>query len=419
MRGYDRVVLFKNAVETLGYFSEQIAIELEQQGIETYFIDYDNLYQTLEELPHFLKKGSAALLTFNFIGLSGEEVFLTEEGVTIWEACEMRILNILVDHPMYYHDKLEKIWRNMKVFCIDREHVSYIGRFYQHVDCTFLPSAGNIRADMELSFLRDARAATSGVVYRDYEKIWDYEKNLLPLEKRKWDIVFTGNYVPTYFFEQRIGAQGKEYRDFYFGMIEDLLERPWQTMDAVLEAHIRAESGELSETDLRAVLGNLVFIDQWVRSEVRSRVISQLLEQDLKLYLVGADWDLFPCKKPWNMKCSGEMVSSVSCIEAIQNAKISLNVMPWFRDGTHDRIFTAMLQKTVSVTDESRYLREHFTDEKELLFYSLTETEALPQRLKRLLAHPEEMEAISEKGFEKASREYTWRENTNRILKLS
>ena len=119
------------------------------------------------------------------------------------------------------------------------------------------------------------------------------------------------------------------------------------------------------------------------------------------------------------MKCSGEMVSSVSCIEAIQNAKISLNVMPWFRDGTHDRIFTAMLQKTVSVTDESRYLQKHFTDEKELLFYSLTETEALPQRLKRLLAHPEEMEAIAEKGFEKASREYTWRENTNRILKLS
>ena len=45
--------------------------------------------------------------------------------------------------------------------------------------------------------------------------------------------------------------------------------------------------------------------------------------------------------------------------------------MPWFKDGTHDRVFTAMLQHTLSLTDDSRYLRENFTDKKELVFYSL------------------------------------------------
>lgn len=416
MGEYERVIFFKNAVETLGSFSEQIAIEFEHQGIETYFIDYDYLYQTMEGLSRFAEKGKVALLTFNFIGLSGEEIFLTEEGRYIWEEYDARILNILVDHPMYYHTKLEKIYRNMQVFCIDREHVNYIERFYQHVNVTFLPSAGNVRTDIDMPFLRGREQMSSGVVYRDYEEIWDYEIKLKDLEKRDWDVVFTGNYVPTYLFEKSLKGQGEEYQKFYQGMIDDLLAQPQQVMDEVLEYHIKRELGEVSETDLREILGNLIFIDQWVRSELRSRVLSSLINHDIVIYAVGADWDLFPCKKPWNMKRSRGMVSSAECVEIIRNARISLNVMPWFRDGAHDRVFTAMLQKTVSVTDESQYLKEHFTDGEDIVFYSLDETEMLAERIQNLLESPNEMDRIAQNGYEHAFQEDTWRTRAMELL---
>ena len=38
-----KIIFIKNAVETLGYFSEQIALELERNGYEACFIDYERM----------------------------------------------------------------------------------------------------------------------------------------------------------------------------------------------------------------------------------------------------------------------------------------------------------------------------------------------------------------------------------------
>ena len=42
-----KIIFIKNAVETLGYFSEQIARELERNGYETCFIDYERMYESV------------------------------------------------------------------------------------------------------------------------------------------------------------------------------------------------------------------------------------------------------------------------------------------------------------------------------------------------------------------------------------
>ena len=73
-----KIIFIKNAVETLGYFSEQIALELERNGYETCFIDYERMYESMDEMLHFLEREETALVTFNFIGLRGESVFQTE-----------------------------------------------------------------------------------------------------------------------------------------------------------------------------------------------------------------------------------------------------------------------------------------------------------------------------------------------------
>lgn len=68
MAKIEKVVLIKNAVETLGYFSEQIALELQEQGLEVYFVDYEDLYESMEGLKQFVTRGDTAIVTFNFIG---------------------------------------------------------------------------------------------------------------------------------------------------------------------------------------------------------------------------------------------------------------------------------------------------------------------------------------------------------------
>lgn len=146
------MILIRNAVETLGFFSEQIALELERCGYEIYFVDYDALYDTICGLHRFAVKGQTALVTFNFIGIGGEEIFRDETGGTVWEKYDVQCLNILVDHPFYFHAKLKAAYGGprQKVFCVDREHAACVRRFYPGVQVQFLPLAGNMeecRAD--------------------------------------------------------------------------------------------------------------------------------------------------------------------------------------------------------------------------------------------------------------------------------
>lgn len=406
MRKITKVILIKNAVETLGYFSEQIALELEHLGYDIYFIDYDELYESLNGLSRFAVKGRTALLTFNYIGIGDEEIFRDESGCFIWEKYEMKYLNILVDHPLYYHTKLMSALPRMTIFCVDKEHVGYIRRFYPGLKVKFLPLAGNVRLDGE--GYRAGEHRKSDVMMTEYDKIPNYERELIPYEKRKYDLIFTANYVPIEQLESRFLGMDEEYAVFYRGILDDLITNPIQSVDVVMERHIREELGEILDGDIRAAMSGMLFIDLCVRTYFRGEIIRELAEADIKVHVFGADWDRLACKKPQNIIKNSGQVSSAACVDAVRDAKISLNIMPWFKDGAHDRIFTAMLQQTVALTDDSRYLRREFMDGENIVFFSLEGRKYLPDIIRMLLRDEENAMRIAKNGYEKAVCRHTW-----------
>ena len=381
-----KIILIKHAVETLGYFSEQLASALWQRGYDCYFIDYDRLYESLNGLDGFAVRGQSALITFNFIGLGDEEIFRDEAGRFVWDAYEMEYLNILVDHPFYYHARLVYPLPRMKLFCVDREHVSYVERFYPQQSVSFLPLAGNGR----LTF--GAKEA------------------VIPYEQRVYDLVFTANYVPLAPLAQKISMQEPEYRIFYQGILDDLLSDPLQSMDQVFERHIKEELGYVSDGELCGAMAGMAVIDLYVRTYFRGEAVRTLAECGLKVDVFGAGWEELSCKKPQNIVRHGGQVTSERCVEAVQNARLSLNLMPWFKDGAHDRIFTAMLQQTVALTDDSRYLREQFADGRELQYFSLKETAALPEIASALLRDTQVLEEMAVRGRKKALASHTWQQ---------
>ena len=90
------------------------------------------------------------------------------------------------------------------------------------------------------------------------------------------------------------------------------------------------------------------------------------------------------------------------------DARISLNVMPWFKDGAHDRVFNAMANGSICVTDHSIYLDEVLTDTENAILYDLNHLELLPDKIKELLANPARQEEIAQKGFDLAIKNHTW-----------
>ena len=82
--------------------------------------------------------------------------------------------------------------------------------------------------------------------------------------------------------------------------------------------------------------------------------------------------------------------------------------MPWFKDGAHDRIFTAMLSGAVSITDPSRYLIERFENARDIIFYDLTNMDVMVENIRFLLEHPKMAAEIADNGRKKAEQNDTW-----------
>ena len=72
-----KLVFFERGVETLTYFSHEMAASFRKMGYQIFFFDIQAEYADTKRLSRFLKSGETAVITFNFIGLSGEAVSYT------------------------------------------------------------------------------------------------------------------------------------------------------------------------------------------------------------------------------------------------------------------------------------------------------------------------------------------------------
>lgn len=100
------------------------------------------------------------------------------------------------------------------------------------------------------------------------------------------------------------------------------------------------------------------------------------------------------------------------------DSKIVLNHMAWFKAGASERIFEAMLQGAVSLTDDSSYLRESFQDGVTIKFYSLENLEALPEIVHSLLSNPLSSGQIIENAYQEAAKKHTWKNRMEALLLL-
>ncbi len=376
-----KLLFFTGDIETQGYFSLQIAEAMKKLGHETFIYDLSHPWESTEKFFRFFEEDNTALINFNFHGMSGEEYFLDENGTMMWEALRIPSYNIVVDHPMYYHHFLEKVPKNYCHISIDRNHESYMRRFFPEIqNGPFLPLAGT--------------------------KLYPNRTNV-PIACRRYDVTMVGNYCKPSTFDKYITRIDDEYTAFYRGMIEDLFSNPYRTVEEVAEAHLRAELEEVPEEELKKVMAALTFIDLYVRYTFRGRAVQELADAGIPVYVFGDGWELLECKHPENLMIMNSL-NSEGCLKKLCQTKLSLNVMPWFKDGAHDRIFNTMLNGAVCLTDSSVYLDEILHDGTDCRIYSLSRMEELPEKAKELLEDPDRMQTIADNGYELAKAGHTW-----------
>ena len=388
-----RIVMMEGGVETLSYFSHQMAGEFQKLGYAVFFYDLKQEESSAGKLRKFIRPRETVLVTFNFQGLE-KEAGVYREGIGyLWDTYHIPCYNIAADHPYFYDDRLKDLPEKYRHISIDRRQKAYFEEFYpEYVSRGFLPLAGTGLRQGE-DEAKTGKAGAQG----DAEQA-------APC----YDVILTGNYTKLSFFEPYINWINEEYAAFYRGIIDDLLEHPACTVEEVALAHCEREMGKEPNDQLRIALHKIIFIDLYVRNYWRGKAVRTLVNAGIPVHVVGKGWEeLEDVRHPECLKLHSQ-TASVTCLEMLADAKVSLNVMPWFKDGAHDRVFNSILNGAVCVTDPSCYLEEELHEGEGVCYVALQDMDALPEKVKDLLQNDSGRNEIVQRGRAIVEQKHTW-----------
>ena len=374
-------------VETLEYFSYQMGKIFIDIGYLVFYYDLKDEKTSAKRLRKFIRTGETILVTFNFEGLEKEEGVYKEGIGYVWDEYRIPCYNIAADHPYYYHDRLYDLPKEYHHISIDRFQEKYMKEFYPEFHhLGFLPLAGT---------------------------------ELPPLEENEWerpmDVIMVGNYTPPSFCEQHIHWINEEYAAFYQGIIDDLIANPYKTVEEAELSACEREMGQTPYDEIRIAMHRMIFIDLYVRNYWRGEAVKRLVDSGIHVDVFGKGWDELECERAEYLHIHPQ-TTSLACLEHLQRAKVSLNVMPWFKDGAHDRVFSSILNGAVCVSDKSKYLCEELKEGEGVCYYELEHLKELPFIVQDLLNDEEKRYDVIKNGIEKVRKNHTWENRVKQIV---
>ena len=363
-----KLIFGTGQIETLSYFSTQLCKAADRIDVEYDVIDLDGDIQALQQkLLEYKGDTECAAIVFNM-----------RCDVKIWEEYEIPVYDILVDHPRRFTEFLSNTISNLTLIVLDRAHVEYVREHFPKVKNVFFLPLGGTREGAEI-----------------------------PYTDRSIDVLYAGSnsfspYFPRLTFLQDVGEE------FYSLALDMIIEQPDLSGEDVLK--LIGVSGQIdySAPEWKGQIWKIAdVLEQNARAVYKKEMMKKLSESGIPVDIYGNNWEIPGYFYHENIHIH-ESVASKEINQITGNAKISLNSMPWFKNGAHDRIFTAMLNGAVSVTDPSKYLIERFENAKDIVFYDLTNMDVMVENIRFLLEHPKMAAEIADNGRKKAEQNDTW-----------
>lgn len=387
-----KVLLFRQTKICNNLFNaltDYIAEELCKRNIEYSFIDVTQPAQAIVcDMYNTLDESFDAVLAFNDPNCHSVTM---PDGESIYDKYNIQFFNWIVDHPISQLHYLDTNFRNYNVICLDRKHVEFIKRCYTNIkSVSFLPLGG----------------------------ISSLTEELIPLRYRKYGIVFSGgfdNYTLQEAFDSFESMENPN-KDIIMNLIDYLMNNRSTEVTEALDIVLKECFGidKLDDNNYRIALQLANLANNFMRSYNREAVLRCLVDSDLELHLFGNGWE--------NRIGRGKhtfFLKSVSFDETesiFGSGKIVLNVMPSFKDGTHDRIASGMLHNALVMTDHSKYLDE--LPNGLMSFYDLDNIGELPERINDLLTDIDTAQSIADCGYEYAKNHFTWEKTVDALLEI-
>ena len=320
---------------------------------------------------------------------------ILNDGRPLYDAANTTLLAVYVDHPAYHIPSLTENIKNFLCCFNDKQHVDYINEILpnHHKISFFLPHGGltknieeknKIKSFIEYKKQKSIDIVFAGTFLNDIEKPWH---DNLAYPSKLLDEVFE-----LFMYDDYLSIQEA------FKIVFD--------RNKILFSSI----GKIQLSNLYRVVQN------YIRSYSRILLIKKLSESGLNITICGNGWENF-AKEHKNINYIGALDIKEN-LELIKKAKVLINVTPTLRNGSHERVFTGMLNNTVLFSDRSRYYDEFFEDEKNILYYSFNSLDKDIEKLKTILSDDKKLFEISQNAYEIANKYHTWENRVDTILDM-
>ena len=295
----------------------------------------------------------------------------------------------LVDHPYYRYDWLAEQHRNLIVSCIDRNHCNFLQKYYKNIDAVqFVPHGGNLS-----------------------------EKPPKPFADREIDVAFFGTCSASNEYKSIVDQMSEDIMKIMDATIARVMQGECIPAEEILIQELRSGGIELSEAQLLELFVVLAFADTYIRAKQREKLILHLAKSGLEVHVYGNGWEKDELAQYENIKRHGA-VSYTEALDIMTNTKIVINKMPLFLDGSHERVFTAMLNGAVCCTDESGYWKQEFIDGESICFYDFHDLDNLENIIKELLLNLDKAGKIAQNGYDIAIHKHQWKNRAEQILEI-
>lgn len=376
-----KVLLFYGLVGSLNHFSDELSREFERMGIETKILD---LNSSNADYELFLREKFDAAVCYNSIGTFTAG---NSELMGIYDELDIPVINILMDHPMNLSYCMKQHPAKYIQFSPDEEHVKYAKKYYDLENCFFLPHmASEIQCreevDQDIEVLFPAALAQCNELYKKIQDAFQDNPFMLKV---------------------------------VLDLLEFLIANPQYTMEAALEVCLTNMGVELSLKQFAVMMSGIKDADLFIRMYFREKVILELSKTGRPIVIIGRGWEKSSVVKLPNI----ERLSSINFEDVFSymaRSKVTLTVMPWFKAGTHDRIFNSLLHNSCPLTDESRWLTAHLAPNQECAYFSLDSLANIGNTLEELLGNEDVRKTIIENGKKKVEENYTSRNIAQQIV---
>lgn len=370
-----------SAYDALNIFMNELITTWENCGIKVDRIHVDDRFN--KDVEYALDNSYDVIFSFN-------EVFVGMEykGKLLLEQLKAPFYSYLVDHPMHLHQRIVNAKSQKGFICVDSSFEEYLKRYYK------------VRRSLVLF--------QGGVLP---------EKDLIPYRERKHNVVFCGAYRSAQEELDKINNGDPQIRGIISAMIDSGLRNPQKNIEKILWDIIHEYNLSIQEDEFAECMVVCKSVELIFRGFYREQLIKKLLDAEIEVEVYGNGWENLEHKNKELLHCNGE-IPYERMNEVYGDTKILLNVMPWAKNGFHDRIANGMLNGALVISDDTTYLSECNRIEKKCELFLLEEISSVSKKVQYYLNNEKEAEKIARNGYLWAKENHQWKDRAYKLLEF-